>query len=91
MPDGQRIERPVIRDTFAEVIEKLGVEKVAALNLSRSGIPLVASSEYPNCTQRSSGSYYILVDATTRDKKRDLIKIAKGLGVELKVEILPKG
>ena len=90
MPDGERIERPVIRDTFAEVIEKLGVEKVAALNLSRSGIPLVASSEYPNCTQRSSGSYYILVDATTGDKRRDLMKIAKGLGVELKVEILPK-
>ena len=34
MPDSERIERPVIRDTFVEVIEKLGVEKVAALGIA---------------------------------------------------------
>ena len=90
MPDGERIERPVMRDTFVEVIEKLGVERVAVLDISRQGIPIVAVSKYPNCTQRPSGSYYILVDMATHDKKRDLMKIAKGLGVELKVEILPK-
>ena len=31
MPNGEIIECPKIRDTFFEVIEKLGVEKVAAL------------------------------------------------------------
>ena len=90
MPDGQRIERPKIRDTFIEVIEKLGVEKVAALDLVRRKIPLVAASKYPGRTQRQSGSYYIYAGGSTKDKRRDLMKIAKGLGVELKVEIIPK-
>ena len=90
MPDGEIIERSKIRDTFFEVIEKLGVEKVAALGIIRSKIPLVSDSEYPDYTQRQSGSHYIYVAATTQDKKRDLMKIAKGLGVELKVEIIPK-
>ena len=90
MPDGERIERPKIRDTFVEVIEKLGIEKVAALDIIRRKIPLVSESKYPGRTQRKSGSYYIYAGATTQDKRRDLMKIAEGLGVELKVEILPK-
>ncbi|MDE0466430.1 MAG: type I restriction enzyme HsdR N-terminal domain-containing protein [Candidatus Poribacteria bacterium] len=90
MPDGEIIECSKIRDTFATVIEKLGVEKVAALDIIRQKIPLVSASEYTGYAQRQSGSYYISVDATTIDKKRDLMKIAKGLGVELKVEIIPK-
>ena len=91
MPDGEIIECPKIRDTFFEVIEKLGVEKVAALGIIRSKVPLVSDSEYPaGYSNRQSGSHYIYVGATTQDKKRDLMKIAKGLGVELKVEIIPK-
>ena len=92
MPDGERIERPLIKDTFVEVIEKLGIEKVAALDIIRRRIPLVSASEYPSRSQRQSGSYYIYTGATTKDKRRDLMKIAKGLGLEdkLKVEIVPK-
>ena len=90
MPDGERIERPLIRDTFVEVIEKLGLEKVAALDIIRRKIPLVSTSKYPGRTQRQSGSYYIYAGATTQDKRRDLMKIAEGLSVELKVEIIPK-
>ena len=90
MPDGERIECSTIRDTFVQVIEKLGIEKVAALGISRGRILLIAESEYPNCTQKPSDSYYILVDATTQNKKRDLMKIAKGLGIELNVEIVRK-
>ena len=90
MPNGERIERPLIKDTFVEVIERLGVEKVAALGIARQKVPLVATSEYPDRYQRQSGSYYILTDAMTTNKRRDLMKIAEGLGVELKVEILPK-
>lgn len=91
MPNGEIIECPKIRDTFFEVIEKLGVEKVAALGIIRSKVLLVSDSEYPaGYSNRQSGSHYIYVGATTQDKKRDLMKIAEGLGVELKVEILPK-
>ena len=94
MSNGEVIECSKIRDTFVVVIEKLGIEKVAALGIIRSKIPLVSDSEYPDpdYSQRQSGSHYIYVGATTQDKKRDLMKIAEGLGLgdELKVEIIPK-
>ena len=90
MPDGEKVEFPKIKDTYVEVIEKLGVEKVVALDISRQKIPLIAVSEYPDRYQKPSGSYYILTDTTTIEKRRDLMKIAKGLGIELKVEIIPK-
>ena len=90
MPNGEIIECSKIKDTFFEVIEKLGVEKVAALGITRSKIPLVSDSEYSDYSQRQSGSYYVYVGASTINKKRDLIKIAEGLRVELKVEIIPK-
>ena len=42
MSNSEIIECPKIRDTFFQVIEKLGVEKVAALGIIRSKIPLVS-------------------------------------------------
>lgn len=90
MPDGEIIECPKIRDTFFEVIEKLGVEKVAALGTIRRKLPLVSTSEHPDRSQRQSGSHYIDVGGSTREKRRILRKISEGLGVELKVEIIPK-
>ena len=90
MPNGEIIECSKIRDTFFKVIEKLGVEKIAALGIIRSKIPLVSDSEYPDYPQRQSGSHYIYVAATTQEKKRDLMKIAEGLEIKLKVEIIPK-
>ena len=90
MHDGEIIECTKIRDTFVKVIEKLGVEKVAALDIIRRKIPRVSASEHPGRTQRQSGSYYIYVDGSTQEKRHDLLKIAEGLGIELKVEIIPK-
>lgn len=92
MPDGEIIEHATVRDTFFEVIEKLGVEKVAALGIIRSKLPLVSASEHPGRSQRQSGSHYIYVGGSTKNKKRDLMKIATGLGLgdRLKVEIIPK-
>ena len=90
MHDGEIIECAKIRDTFVKVIEKLDVEKVAALDIIRRKIPRVSASEHPGRTQRQSGSYYIYVGGSTQEKRHDLLKIAKGLGVELKVDIIPK-
>ena len=90
MPDGETVECPKIKDTFVVVIEKIGVEKVAALDIIRRNIPRVSGSEYPGRSQRQSGSYYIYTGGSTKEKRHDLLKIASGLGIELKVEILPK-
>ena len=90
MPDGEIIQRPKIQNTFAAVIEKLGIERVKELNIKRAkGTPIVDTEKHPTFRQVQSGQYYIYVDQTTKDKRRDLRKIADGLGIELKVEILP--
>ena len=90
MPDGEIVECSKIKDTFVAVIEKLGVEKVAALDIIRRKIPRVSASEYPGRSQRQSGAYYIYTGGSTKEKRHDLLKIAEGLGIELKVEIVPK-
>lgn len=90
MPNGEIIERATARNTLCEVIEKLGVEKVAALGIIRRKLPFVSTSEHLDRSQRQSGSHYIDVGGSTKEKRRILRKIAEGLGIELKVEILAK-
>ena len=90
MPDGERIQRDAIGETFVSVIEKLGIERVKSLNIERRECPIISTSKHPEFRQILSGSYYVLTDQLTRDKKRDLKKIADGLGIKLKVEIVPK-
>ena len=41
LPGGRVIERPTAAQTFADVIEEMGIEAVRKLNISVSGIPLV--------------------------------------------------
>ena len=84
MPNGERINYHKAIDTFAEVIEKLGIEQVREF--------------YPNLifTSRSAnhkykvGQYYIKDQTSTRAKKQLLERIASKLGVRLKVEIVVK-
>ena len=95
MPDGERIERDTRRATYTAVIEKLGeqfgMDRLAALGIERYSKPIISTSRLPeDFAQRQVGSYYIMVDQMTRDKERDLQKIAKGLGIALEIECRPK-
>ena len=95
MPDGERIERNTIRATYAAVIEKLGaqfgMDRLAALGIERLSTPIISTSSLPEkFSQVQLESYYIMVDQMTRDKERDLQKIAKGLGIALEIECRPK-
>ena len=90
MPDGEMIQHDAIGKTFVSVIEKLGIERVKSLNIGHRGCPIISTSKHPEFRQIRSGSYYVLTHQLTPRKKRDLEKIAYGLGIELKVEIVPK-
>lgn len=84
MPDGERIDRPVAADTFADVIEKLGLaqaEKIEPKHVS-------TSNTYRNFKRR--GQYFIDTNLTNRRKKNILENIAEALGVRLNVKIVPK-
>jgi hypothetical protein len=88
--DGEVIERKNGLDTFIEVIEKLGIERVKDLNLIRNTIPLISASKDPEREQRQLGQYYIVSHITTKDKKRTLDRIAKELEIDLEVELVDK-
>lgn len=90
MDDGEVIERKNGLDTFIEVIEKLGIEKVKELDLIRNTIQLISTSKDPKVAQRRLGQYYIVTRMSTRSKKRMLDRIAKGLKKDLVVEVVDR-
>ena len=90
MPNGETVNHSTSADTFVEVIEKLGIERVRSLGCIVSGVPLISASDHPTYTQRKSGRYYIMTNTDTKTKKRYLEEIATDLGVQLKVEIIDK-
>ena len=92
MPNGEKIAHRVGADTFVEVIEKLGIEKVKDLGdkVRRSPLILTSKSDNPNLSQRKSGKYYIITHGTAGAKKKILEKIASELGVRLQVEIVSR-
>ena len=91
MPDETVIAHAIARDTFAEVIEKIGIQKVEKLNLVCRKAPLISTSDDPKYKTRRFGKYHIMVFSSNKEKKRLLEKIASELDVSLKVELVPKG
>ncbi len=90
MSDGEVIEHGNGLNTFIEVIEKLGIERVKDLGLIRNTIPLISISKDPKRAQRQLGQYYIATRMSTRSKKRMLDRIAKELEINLEVEVVDK-
>ena len=92
MPDGERIEDKKPTDTFVNVIEKIGIEKVRNLNIMAVGVsknrdvPLSLISPYSDPhSQRKSGPYFIAVGNSTPQKKKWLQEIASRLQIKMKV------
>ena len=90
MPDGKVIDRKHARDTFVEVIEKVGIDRVKRLNIIINSIPLISTSKDPERQQRKLGEYYIYVGKSTRHKEQLLNKIASNLRIDLQVEQVEK-
>lgn len=78
------IERQHAKDTFIEVIEKLGLEKVMEAH------PSTVSVEPPKYFWCQSGELYIHYYPDTNAKKLALEEIGKELGIQLIAEIIPK-
>lgn len=90
MSDGITVNHSVSATTFAEVIEKLGVERVRDLKHKVGRLPLISTSKDPILGQRKSGRYYIMTNTSTNKKRVLLERIASDLGEPLKVEIIDK-
>ena len=77
-------------ETFLASIKKVGPEKVAALpNIRVEGFPLVVSSkDYRMQLRKIDEQWYVCTHMPTKSKKSFLERIAKELGIKMKVEIL---
>lgn len=85
MPDGTFIDHHKALDTFIEVLEKLGLEKVAQ-NYSR----IVSTTPFHHGRHIQRGNFYIDKNHGGPEKKRHLEKIANLLNVTLKIELVDK-
>ncbi len=91
MPNEEVIEHFNASDTFQEVIEELGCDEVIHF------VPnIVSTDNFPDHDKtgvpcgKHHGKHFIWKDIGTKLKKTSLEKIAKGLGIQLKVEIVDK-
>lgn len=86
MPNGEVIHRYNGTDTYIEVLEKLGMEKVIQV------LPNIVSTEpFSYSTEKTKwGEFWVKVEHRTRDRKMELEKIAGLLGISLRVEIVEK-
>ena len=85
MEDGQEICHSRASETFAEVIEKIGLERVKNLDLTLNGIPLIATYKHPTYSQTKSGTYYIATHCSTTTKIERLNEIKHRLILSIEV------
>ena len=85
MPDGERIERKHAKDTFLEVVEKLGVERCASSDNLISADGSKFNAKQRKFVARKNG-FHVYHGGNTATRKRRLEKIARELGESLTVE-----
>ncbi len=90
MPNKETVNHSTSAETFTEVIEKLGIERVRDLKRKVGRLSLISTSKDPILGQRRSGRYYIMTNTSTKRKKVLLEEIAADLREPLKVEIVDK-
>ncbi len=86
--DGAQIDEYYAADTFALALQKIGLARVEALGLKPRGVPLVGAAKSDQYPQRRIDGKYVCIHSSTAEKKEILERVAKKLGVGLKVEIL---
>ena len=74
MPDGEKIDHDISTNTFVEVIEKLGIERIKRLGRKVRRIPLISTLNHSTYGQRKLGQYYIMTNTSTKEKKDFLRK-----------------
>lgn len=91
MPDGTVEHHHNAADTLVTVISKIGLQRVADLNLTGSGIcPLVSTENHVDYQQTPIDGFYVLTGTTTKQKAKQLRQIARNLQLKISVEVVRK-
>ena len=88
-PDGTVIEDKKAKITFTRTIQKIGLIRVRNVGIAFCGVPIVSNTldkKYGKAQVPVEGGLYVMTHSSTHDKKKQLDKIAKELGIKLKVE-----
>jgi hypothetical protein len=88
LKNGRVIQRPTAAQAMADAIESMGVEKVKALGIKVSGVPLVGTERHPRYGQTQLGQYLVCTHSSTKSKKEELERVARELNQTLRVEII---
>lgn len=83
-PDGEVWSEEFAYLTFMKFIEKVGIEKVAALNIeAKPGIPLVSKQKHDNTSSKAStNGWYIFTGIANTIKAQIVKKISQQLNLE---------
>lgn len=89
-PDGKIVCHDKGAETIAEVVEIIGPEKVAELNISVSSQPFVSKEKYERNQTAISEGWLVTTHSSTESKKRTIEKLSDTFGLGLIVEETPK-
>ena len=88
-PDGKDVCHDKGAETIAEVVEIIGPEKVAELNISVSSQPFVSKEKYERNQTAISEGWLVTTHSSTESKKRTIEKLSDTFGLGLIVEVVP--
>ena len=91
MPNGKQIRCRWGTDTYVEVIEEIGIEKVKSLYMRYGDDPLIRTfscfnSYYPGITWKESGNYEIKVPSGPYRQADLLRRMTKRLNIDLRID-----
>jgi hypothetical protein len=88
-PNGKVINNRYAYETLIEVVETVGVQKVAELGLKHVGLDFISKTKDDFYNQHeASGGFLILTHSSTDKKKRQLEEMSEKLRLGLKVEVV---
>ena len=83
------MESIIIMYPFTKTIQKIGLMRVRNLGIAFCGVPIVSNTldkKYGRAQVPVEGGLYVMTYSSTHDKKKQLDKIAKELGINLVIE-----
>lgn len=92
-PDGLTIQKDKDVDTYSEVIERIGINKVVGAveyhNILDNGVKLISDEKHPTYNQRDLGNgLWLMTNNSLNGKIKKLEELSEVLGLGLKVEKL---
>ena len=91
LPDGATIAEQIAADTLQKFVEWVGVERILTLNIQVNQQPFVSRKpldKYGKAGWKQVGNYFVETTLNNVRKRTIILRIAKELGIDVRVEII---